>query len=183
MALNVWLPLAVVLCAASIAAVTDVWKYRVYNALTLPLFLSGMVYQAVCGGWESLGSGLLGASFGFLALILPYLMGVMGAGDVKLFAGVGARLGYPITIKVFVVSVFVAGIYAAVLIIWRDNGKNIAVSRVLFHRLTALGTYFGKDDLLETAESQRDRRYRVIPFGAMVPLGVIGAAIWQTWFA
>ena len=78
----------------------------------------------------------------------------------------------------------VAGIYAVILIIWRGEWReNMAMSRVLFHRLTALGKYFGRDDLLETAEGQRDRRYRVIPFGAMVPLGVIGAAIWQTWFA
>ena len=30
-------PIIIVLCAALVAAVTDVWKFKVYNALTLPL--------------------------------------------------------------------------------------------------------------------------------------------------
>src|SRR4051812_45954857 len=79
---------SVVLCAALIAAVTDVWKFKVHNALTLPLLLSGLVYHAVVGGMDGFSDSLLGALFGFGVLIVFYAMGGMGAGDVKFMAGI-----------------------------------------------------------------------------------------------
>src|SRR3990172_7393375 len=99
-----WQPIVIALVAASIAAVTDVWKFRVYNVLTIPLMISGLIYHGAVAGWEGLFSSALGFLFGFGVLFLPYLMGLMGAGDVKLLAGVGTWLGLQMTAVVFVVS-------------------------------------------------------------------------------
>ena len=73
-----------------IAAVIDGWKLKVPNWITFPLILGGWIYSTACFGWEGLGWSLLGTIVG-LALLLPaYAIGGMGAGDVKLLAGVGA---------------------------------------------------------------------------------------------
>src|SRR5207248_19483 len=93
--------ITVVLTASAVAAVTDVWKFKVYNALTLPLVLSGLLYHAVVGGWAGLLGSLLGCLFGFAILFAFFLMGGMGAGDVKLMAAIGAWLGVPATFAVF----------------------------------------------------------------------------------
>src|SRR5262249_6687453 len=105
-------PIVVVLAAALIAAATDIWKFKVYNALTLPLLLSGLLYH---GLRSELLDSLVGVLFGFAALVLLYVIGGMGAGDVKLMAAIGAWLGMPFTFYVFIASSLAAGAYALLL--------------------------------------------------------------------
>ena len=98
----------------------------------------------------------------------------------KLMAGVGAWMGMSQTTHVFVVSSLVVGVYAVVLIIIRGKLRESWLSiKIIFYRLAALGLHLGKEDWVEELSLGADRRLRVIPFGAMVPLGVAGAVIWH----
>jgi prepilin peptidase CpaA len=185
-----WIPISVVMVASCIAAITDIWKYRVYNILTIPLFLSGVAYHTVigyhseAGAWGGMGASLLAALFGFIVLFVPFLLGLMGAGDVKLLAGVAAWLGLGQTVVVFVATSFVAGIYATVLICYRGKlGESWETIKLIFYRFAVLKVYFGKDDLVETYSTGTEHRLRVIPYGAMIPFGVIGAVLWFYWLA
>ncbi len=52
-------PIALILMAALVAGVTDVWKFKVYNLLTFPLAASGLLYHAINGGaprWRAASS-------------------------------------------------------------------------------------------------------------------------------
>jgi prepilin peptidase CpaA len=179
-----WLVIAIALIAAAVGAATDLWKYRVYNILTVPLFLSGLAYHGFFHGWDSLASSAQGALFGFLVLILPYTLGLMGAGDVKLLAALGAWLGLPVTVVVFVLSSLASGLYATVLIVYRGKLRESWMTlRVVCYRLATLGVYICKEDLVETLVAEPDRRLRVIPYGAMIPVGVLGAAFWLFWIS
>lgn len=173
------LPAIIALIAASVGAVTDVWKYRVYNVLTIPLFVTGLLFHGLLSGWSGLSASLTGALFGFAVLIVPYALGLMGAGDVKLMAGVGAWLGLSTTSLVFVASALIAGVYACALIFYRGKLRDswLTIKLILF-RFALLGMHFGREDLVEELSVGADRRLRVIPFGAMVPLGIIGAFLW-----
>ena len=72
-----------------VAAIIDGKQLKVPNWLTLPMIASGWAANTALFGWEGLGASLLGTVVG-LALLLPaYAIGGMGAGDVKLLAGVG----------------------------------------------------------------------------------------------
>lgn len=84
----------VVFLASCWAAVTDVWRFKVYNILTFPLLVSGLLYHLFTGGMSGLGNSTAGLLFGFGTLLMPYVMGAVGAGDVKFFAAIGAWLGY-----------------------------------------------------------------------------------------
>ena len=42
-------PIMIVLLAAFVAAITDIWKFKVYNALTVPLLVSGLLYHGFQG--------------------------------------------------------------------------------------------------------------------------------------
>ena len=53
--------------------------------------------------------------------------------------------------------------------------------KIVLYRFVALGTFFGKDDLVEDFSARADHRLRVIPFGAMVPIGVVGVILWLSW--
>ena len=75
------------------ACVTDVRSRRIPNLLTFGAAAAGIAVHSSIGGW----GGFQTASTGWLAgtaLFLPmFVLGGMGAGDVKLLAALGAWLG------------------------------------------------------------------------------------------
>ncbi|HEX5271180.1 MAG TPA: A24 family peptidase [Gemmataceae bacterium] len=171
-------PSAVVLSAALAAAITDVWKFRVYNALTLPLLLAGLLYHGVREGPTGLALSVIGMLCGFGVLIVFYLLGGYGGGDVKLLAAVGAWLGPETTLYVFVASSLVAGVYALAIVLWYGRlGEIWKRWKVLWFRLSALGRSLGADDGYDVEQDRIDRR-RVVPFAAMMCLGVIATLLY-----
>jgi prepilin peptidase CpaA len=169
-------PIVIAVTAALIAAVTDIWKFKVYNALTLPLLASGILYH---GWYANLGNSLLGVLFGFGALIALHVIGGMGAGDVKLMAALGAWLGMPLTFYVFVASSLAAGAYATGLVVWTGRvGETVVNLHILWLRLASVGRYLGSDDRVESEVRRSDRRHRIIPFGAMVAIGIVITLLW-----
>jgi len=81
------------LTIASIACVTDLRTRRIPNVLTFGAALAGLLYQFVNGGIDGLGNGALGWLVGALIFVLPFALGGLGGGDVKLLAALGAWLG------------------------------------------------------------------------------------------
>lgn len=107
------------------AAIIDGQKLKVPNWLTFHLILGGLGYAAWTGGWTGLGWSAGGAAVG-LALLLPlYAIGGMGAGDVKLLAGVGAWMGPAVTVEAFILSALVGGLMALAMVAragtWKEH--------------------------------------------------------------
>ena len=178
----------VVLIATAMAAITDLWKFKVYNALTLPLLLSGLVYQTWLGYQDpNVGAlhgfinSLSGAAFGFSTLIIFYVMGGVGAGDVKLLAGIGAWLAMPLTLHVFLASGLATGLYAVALMLWNGTTEETMVRvYILWHRLTSLTKHLkAEDERIEGQVGKADRRQRLVPFAAMTAVGTIAALAWS----
>lgn len=84
---------AVALAVGFAACVTDVRERRIPNVLTFGAAVAALLVHGLTGG----SSALLQAAGGWLlgtVLFLPFfLLGGMGAGDVKLLAALGAWLG------------------------------------------------------------------------------------------
>src|SRR5579864_2426128 len=140
----VTVPFTVVSIFVVLSAVTDFWKFKVYNLLTIPLLFSGLIYHGVVGGSDEFTRSLAGALFGLGIMIVPYVMGGMGAGDVKLMTAVGAWLGFSLTYQVFIASSIAAGLYAVVLICMSKKVCDTWVNfQILWHRVTVLGRHLG----------------------------------------
>ena len=75
------------------ACVTDLRSRRIPNMLTFGAAGAGLVFAAVTGGWTGFGNATLGWLIGALAFIVPFALGGLGGGDVKLLAAIGAWLG------------------------------------------------------------------------------------------
>jgi prepilin peptidase CpaA len=92
---------------------------RIPNWLTIPAFALGVAANTFIYGWSGLKFSLLGALVG-LGLLLPFvLLRSLGAGDWKLAGALGAFTGPTLLADLLLLSVFVAGMMAIMLIVYK----------------------------------------------------------------
>src|SRR5436309_13402218 len=89
---------AAVAVLTTTAAATDLRSRRIPNWLTFPARVLGLAAHGVAGGSSGLTQGVLGALVAGGLLLPGWLLGWMGAGDVKLMAAVGAWLSFPVSL-------------------------------------------------------------------------------------
>ena len=80
----------------ALAARCDLASRRIPNRLTLAGGAAGLLLAASQGGWGALGEAALGGLAGLGVLLPVWLLGGMGAGDVKLLGAAGTFLGVPL---------------------------------------------------------------------------------------
>jgi len=90
------------------AAVSDFRTRRVPNWLTLPAALGGLAFHTFAPQGWGLTTSLAGLAVGFALLLIPFLLGGGGMGDVKLLAALGAWLGPRLMLAAFAVSMVLA---------------------------------------------------------------------------
>jgi len=166
--------LSVLGVASLIATVTDIWKFRVYNALTFPLMVSGLIFHGCLPNGSGILFSIAGLFFGGGLLIAFYAMGGVGAGDVKLLAGLGAWLGITNTLGVFLSGSLFMGVWIVVVLAFRKTLMlKVIQAQTVFERLVDLGWLIGKDcgekESLEEMSEGHGRYGRVVPF-AVTPL-------------
>ena len=122
-----------------IAGWTDLRSRRIPNWLTIPGVLVGIIANTVFGGWSGLKTSVLGALVG-LALLLPLvLLRSLGAGDWKLAGALGSFAGPALLVNLLIYSVFVAGLMAVALVIYK--GRLLQTLRNIGHILISLVTF------------------------------------------
>ena len=85
--------LATVGAGTGAGAAIDLWTRRVPNPLTVGLATVGVIFAASGISSISLGASLAGLALGLVLMLPGHMIGATGAGDVKLFAAVGAFIG------------------------------------------------------------------------------------------
>jgi prepilin peptidase CpaA len=167
------LGLAVALAVA--AGYTDWRSRRIPNWLTAPGLLLGVVANTVLGGWGGLKTSLLGAGLGLLVFLPFVIVRALGAGDLKLAGALGAIVGPGVLVDLLMVSVFVAGIMALGLVIYKRRFKEtmrnmgrMVVSMITFHMP-------GPEVSLDNPQSAR------IPYGVALSLTTVLYGIGRLW--
>ena len=115
---SVWIALLL-----SVAVIySDVYARRVPNkALILALCLGTAFYiKASMAGLPVWPTAMAGLLTGLLALLPFYLIGWMGAGDVKYFATLGFLLGASALFPVWLVSALLLGVHSLIVIAQRS---------------------------------------------------------------
>lgn len=97
----------------------DIRTRRIPNYLILGTAVAGLACNLIFHGWLGLMGGVLGMLMGFGFLILPYLWGGMGAGDVKALAALGAWLGPVGTLFLFCYMGIAGGLMAVGVLLWK----------------------------------------------------------------
>jgi prepilin peptidase CpaA len=162
-----WAVLAAVLVAA---AVSDLRRGAVYNWLTYPAILAGLALGALQGaaaGDTAAGfvDHVVGFGFGFGVLLVAYLLGGMGGGDVKLMGAVGALAGWPAALHAVFYSFLVGAAVGLVMVVWQGRVRVVLRRLWMAVRILPLPTA-----TLDEATGTPTLR---VPFGFAVCVGTL----------
>lgn len=145
------------------AGYTDYRKRLIENRLTLPAIAVGFLLNFIGHGWQGILLSSLGLMTGIGLLLIPFLFGKLGAGDVKLIGAIGAMLGSHSILNVVLYMALAGGAFAISASLL-NNSLNNTINRV---RLL-LGKLFRR--------KTTDGKSAYTPSGQMIPYGLaIGA--------
>lgn len=156
-------PYIAALALVTAAALFDVFSHRIPNALTYPSWALGLALGFWYGGTVGAESAILGFAAGFFPLLLMFMGGSLGGGDVKLMGGVGALLGFPGGLNALISSILVGGFFAAIILLWQ--GRLFAILKYAASRGWSM-VYAAHVPLAPPPE-----RKDAFPFGVAIALG------------
>ena len=174
---------AVLVLLLAIAVVSDFRQRRIPNVLVLVTLMAGVLFHALgpqvsgagglfstqpgpLGGWRAMGGAVAG-----LALFLPfYLLRVLGAGDVKLLAAVGAFAGTEAFVNIAIFVLLAGGVLALARMVWSGNARVVLlnVGAIMGQRLPG-----GQADF--DANTQTAWR---MPYALAIASGVVAYGAW-----
>lgn len=165
--------LPLVLIAAS---VIDFRSRRIPNWLSFPAVFVFITYYSVINGREGLFFSLAGLGAGIGLLILPYAIGAMGAGDVKLMGAVGSALGAKGVLISFLLTALFGGAYAVIVMVMHQNIFKGFYKRLMHTFLAFLLTKkYDPDPLVEHEDKPRLCYGIAIALGTLAYIGLIEA--------
>ncbi|SFM22880.1 prepilin peptidase CpaA [Gracilibacillus orientalis] len=148
---------------------TDVRYSKLPNWLTVSGVLVGVLYHVATDLIGGLIFTLLGLAVSIFVLILLYLFKALSAGDVKLFAGIGAIAGMEFSLYSILYSVLVAGLISVIiLIVFKLKFLKKLMYPGYYRLLTIL-----KKEPKHTRESFMDLKIKQFPFMYAVIPGVL----------
>jgi prepilin peptidase CpaA len=152
------------------AAVIDGRSLRVPNWLTFHFALGGLIYGFWTGGTHSLVTALAGTAVGLLTLLPLYSIGGMGAGDVKLMAGVGAWIGPWFTVWAFASSALVGSVMAVAMIVYSGQ---IYRHLGMIHLIGLEVVTLRNPAVLAERAAGRKPNMMLLPYGIPIAVGTI----------
>ena len=165
-----------------LAAVIDGFELKVPNWVTFPLVISGWVYSIAFAHtmgmtwYEGLGWSMFGTVVG-LALLMPaYAIGGMGAGDVKLLAGVGAWMHGEVTFYAFCITAIVCAVLAVLMVLARKGwNKHYAQFWMIAGEIMTIR----KPEELSVIAAERKSSMLLLPYGIPIAIGTIMYFAWM----
>jgi prepilin peptidase CpaA len=103
---------AAALAIATVACITDLRRRRIPNALTFGAAAAALAWHGASSGVPGMLTGAAGWAVGALLFLPFFLLGGMGAGDVKLLAALGGWLGPGAALWLAVFSSIAGGVLA-----------------------------------------------------------------------
>jgi len=162
----------ILITVLAICLYTDIRQQKIYNAVLLPALILALTINFYLGGADGLlesGKGLL---LGLALLIIPFALGGMGAGDVKLLGVIGAFKGPEFVWLAFLATALIGGLIALILII--KNGQLKQYLQTLWLMLSLLFSGMPKANMLGTINNPTCSNC-IFPYGIAITAGTVVA--------
>lgn len=157
-----------------ISFITDIRKRKILNIITFPAIIFAFMFYTIFEGW----SGFLFSGKGFLVglclLLIPYLLGGMGAGDVKLMSAIGALMGTSFVFYSFIYTALIGGGIGLVLI-FKTRGFMNSIKAFYFNftNIVLLRCNLGSMIIPTNTKSSIS-----FPYGVAIVLGTLCTLVW-----
>jgi prepilin peptidase CpaA len=158
------------------AAFTDYRTRKIPNWLTVPTAVLGLLYHSFAPGGFGPWMALAGFAIGFCLLLLPWILGGGGMGDVKMLAALGAWLGPVFILVAFACGAGIAAAMAMSLMVGSVVTSGISGTQRKY--LTAGGNG-GTLTADEVPRGQVKKAKRVLPFAIPVAIGTYLTLAWM----
>lgn len=158
----------VLMGAAGICAVTDFRFRKIPNIITFPLLFISFGVNIYRGEWLF---ALIGFLVAFIIGFLGFATGHLGAGDVKLMAGIGAAVGLVNFLEILMYATIIGLLYGLVTYIHRSLKDNTLETKWIRFKLVFMNFgVFGGETIRDFFK--RKEKYQ-IPFGLCLAVGLI----------
>ncbi|PTL39144.1 A24 family peptidase [Alkalicoccus saliphilus] len=157
--------LAILTLLLAVSLITDIASRRILNIVTFPAIAAGFLYHTVTSGIDGFLFSGAGFLVGFGVLLIPFMLGGMGAGDVKLMAAVGALTGMSFTLAAFVLAAFIGG-FLALFMVLKRHGVFSSFKTAIYALPFMKGSF---QEMRQTAKST------TMPYGVAIVLGTVSA--------
>ncbi len=158
-----------------IAVVFDLRVRRIPNALIIIALAFALTYHVHQSGYIGLIFCLKGFCIGILLLFIPFIMGGIGAGDVKLLAAIGAIKGSVFVFNTFLWMSLWGGAIAVIILISKKQLKETVARLGKGTILTSLGLVSYNDSL------SKEEFSIYYPYGVAIALGVLTSCFKGWW--
>jgi prepilin peptidase CpaA len=158
--------IAVLGIAVGVSLITDLSSRRILNIITFPAILLGFILHTASAGLEGFFFSGIGFLVGLGLLLIPFFLGGMGAGDVKLMAAVGALMGTGFVLSVFLFAGITGGLMALYMIA-RDRGAFTSLKSIMY----AVPLLKGTAGSFQAFRSQAKKT--TLPYGVAIAAGTV----------
>lgn len=180
MNVEVTIKVLMLLFLVGISTYTDVKDRRIPNKVTFPFAFAGLIVNAAFDFPNGIKTGLFGFGFGFAIFFIPYLMGAMGAGDIKLMAAVGAITNVKAMFYITILTTLVGGLII-VAVRLKDRQLLHTVKRmgklILFYIFSLIYMFAKHPKVYMWKEDNRldmtDDKIDFIPYGVAIAGGTV----------
>ena len=179
------LPLLLLFALLGAAVWHDVRARRIPNAIVFPGMLAAFALHALLPAGQGLfapqmgGLGLLQSLGGWglgLALLLPmYALRLMGAGDVKLLAMVGAFVGAGQILTVGLVTLVAGGLLALAFAAWQGSLRRLVGNAYHMAMHSAFSALAGSIVAPVTPPEAASGR---LPYAVAIAVATVGCVLW-----
>ncbi len=114
---------------------TDFEQYMLFDAMTLPLAFFGVLFAWQTNFLDHAAAALIGGGF---FLLLAFVTGAIGGGDVKLIAALGFWLGCEKLLNVVLIGSIAGGIVALLMILAKKKDRSSYFAYGPYFTLTAI---------------------------------------------
>lgn len=145
------------------AVITDIRARRISNVLTLALALTGLVQSFLPYHTVTPGMAFAGLGTGFGITFVLFAIGALGAGDVKLVAGVGAWVGPLPILLIFLTEKVIGLIIVIAQAAWQNRLRLLLTNTALVAVNLVSIRNLGVDHVSQTGQKCRSID-RPLPF-------------------
>ncbi|MCR5691278.1 MAG: prepilin peptidase [Eubacterium sp.] len=153
-----------------VASLCDLYEYRVPNLLLGPGLVAGLCYRLLYQGWAGGLSWLMGGILPVILLFILYIIGALGASDLKLFSLVGSLVGPRSLLPIMAGALLIGALMSLVKMICQRNMGERFLHFFNYVYACVKGRSVGK----KYYDTERDGLGGVIPFGVAISLSTIG---------